>query len=128
MSEHAERVFASIKVGDKLIFHPSTGRWPWTVRARNDRFIVATTPWPFRKKGTLAYTVVDLTGWQDKFYNFAGRGVVRSSLDWLGGGFGDGTYSDEQCEKILAELVAGESDLSVRRVLNVHSVDIVSAS
>lgn len=126
MNDHEKRVYASIKVGDKLVFTPTSGRWPWTVRARNDRFIVATTPWPFKTKGTLAYTVVDLTGWQDKQRNGQGHGVVRSSLDIIGGGWGDGSYDDAQCQEILNALISGEWGLSHRRVLSVHQTDVVA--
>lgn len=116
-----------IQVGDKLRFTPC-GRelWPWVVRGCDRRFIVATTQCPFKPKGTLLYTVVDLTGWQDKRYNGAGHGVVRSSLDTIGGGWGTGLFDDAECDEILAGLVSGEWDLSHRRVMSVWDIEVVA--
>jgi hypothetical protein len=128
MNSHEQRLWAAINVGDQLRFAPSSGRWPWTVQARDDRFIVATTQWPFKPKGTRAYTVVDLTGWQDKHYNGQRPGVVRSSLDTLGGGWGDGVFDRAECKEILAVLQSGEHDLSHRRALSVRAVDVVAVA
>lgn len=120
--------YAEIRVGDKIRFTPR-GRelWPWTVRARDDRFIVATTQCPFKPKGTLLYTVVDLVGWQSKRYNGEGPGVVRSSLDTIGGGWGAGVYDDAECQEILVAVVSGDWDLSHRRVLSVRGIDVATA-
>jgi hypothetical protein len=113
---------AAIKVGDRIRFTPRyTGlRW-WTIRARDDRFIVATMQAPFEAKGKKIYTVVDVTGWADIRYNGAGNGPVRSSLDTLGGGW---DMSDEGVARILPALQAGEWNLSRRRVLNIRSVEV----
>lgn len=122
-------VLATLRVGDKIAFTPEAGaRWPWTVRARDERFIVATSPAPFKPKGTLMYTVVDRTGWQKMSRNGHGHGVVRSSLDILGGGWGDGSYDDAACAEILSVLRSGEWGLSHRRVLSVWGVEVVTPS
>lgn len=115
--------FEHVAVGDKVRFSPArTGtRW-WTVRARDDRFLVATMQAPFEKKGELRYTVVDRTGWQDKHYNGAGNGVVRSSLNTIGGGWDIGP-DGEGCEEIIPALWTGEWELSHRRVIDVRSVE-----
>ncbi|PZR55250.1 hypothetical protein DNL40_02445 [Xylanimonas oleitrophica] len=111
---------ATIHVGDRIRFtgDPST-RW-WTVRARDERFIIATRQAAFEPGGTLRYTVVDLTGWTHR-YNGVGPGVVRSSLNTLGGGWDLGPEG-EGCDEILAELQAGRFELSVRRVLHVDGI------
>lgn len=122
MTETAQDVeAAAIHVGDKVRFGPPSNdrRW-WTVRDRDDRFIVATTQAPFKPKGELWYTVVDLRGWQDKRYNGAGNGVVRSSLNTLGGGW---DIDDEGIAAIIPALRSGQWELSNRRVANVWSIE-----
>lgn len=113
----------AVQVGDRIRFSPGGhgNRW-WTVRARDERFIVATMQAPFAPKGDLWYTVVDLTGWQEKRYNGAGNGVVRSSLNTLGGGWDIGP-NGEGCDGIIPALRSGEWELSHRRVMNVWSVE-----
>ncbi|WGL50655.1 hypothetical protein P5P86_11840 [Nocardioides sp. BP30] len=117
---------AGIKVGDRIRFVPLGGtgvRW-WTVRVRDERFILATMQAPFRPKSELIYTVVDLTGWQ-RTYNGVGPGVVRSSLNALGGGW---DTDDEGMAAALAGLQSGKWELSVRRVLAVQSIEIKGAA
>lgn len=123
MNEQLSQVSSQIEVGDRIRFTPGPhqNRW-WTVRARNERFIVATMQAPFQAKGKQWYTVVDLTGWATKFYNGAGRGVVRSSLDTLGGGWDIGP-NGEGCDEVLAVLVSGDWELSHRRILSVWSIE-----
>lgn len=114
---------SQIRVGEQIRFNPSHGagfRW-WTVRDRDDRFIVATVPAPFRPKGDLWYTIVDLTGWAEKTYNGAGGGIVRSSLNTLGGGWSLGP-DGEGATGIIPALRSGEWELSHRRVVNVRNI------
>lgn len=111
------------KVGDQIRFTPKAwggSKW-WTIRACDDRFIVATTQVPFQPKGELAYTVVDRTGWMNKRYNGCGNGMVRSSLNTLGGGW---TLDDEGIAEIIPALHSGEWELSHRRVANVWSIEV----
>jgi len=109
-----------VAVGDAIRFKPQGGyRW-WEVRARDERFIVATQQAPFLPKGELQYTVVDLTGWQEKRYNGAGGGIVRSSLNTLGGGW---DLDEEGVAEILPGLRSGRWDLSNRRVMDVDSIE-----
>lgn len=112
--------YDAIRVGDKIRFDPNGGRRWWTVRDRDERFIVATTQAPFQRKGELWYTVVDLTGWQDKRYNGAGNGIVRSSLNTLGGGW---DTDNDGIAEIIPALRSGEWELSHRRVANVWSIE-----
>lgn len=111
-----------IAVGDKIRFEPNGGRRWWTVHDRDERYIVATAQAPFEPKGTLWYTVVDLTGWQEKRYNGAGNGIVRSSLNTLGGGWDLGP-NGEGCEEIIPALNSGKWELSHRRVANVWRIE-----
>lgn len=112
-----------IKVGDRIRFTPSLGsakRW-WLVRDCDDRFIVATQQAAFQPKGDLWYTIVDLIGWQHRSYNGAGHGMVRSSLNTLGGGW---DLDDEGIAKIIPALHSGEWELSHRRVAHVESIEV----
>lgn len=108
---------ANAVVGSKVQFAPDVRRRRWDVRARNDRFIVAT-----HQDEPLTYTVVDLTGWQ-RTYNGVGPGVVRSSLNTLGGGWDLGP-DGEGCDDILAGITSGKWSLSNRRVCAVESVEV----
>lgn len=118
------RTLGNLQVGDQVQFTPQAGRGWWTVQAGDDRWIVATQQAMFEPKGRLWYTCVDTYGW-DYTYNGA-TGIVRSSLDYLGGGFDldeDGTG----CDDILALLQLGRenggADLSRRRVVSVTGVE-----
>lgn len=117
--------YEQITVGDQIRFTPdvANGR-KWTVRTRDERYIVATAPAPFQPSGTLIYTVVDLTGWADMEYNGQGHGIVRSSLNTLGGGSLSG-LDDEGCDAILTALTSGERELSHRRVCSVEAITVV---
>lgn len=113
-----------IEVGDRIRFTPyATGKRWWTVRDRDDRFIVATMQAPFKPRGNLWYTVVDLTGWLDKSYNGAGGGIVRSSVNTLGGGW-DIDADGSGAEQIIPALRSGEWELSQRRVADVWSIEV----
>lgn len=114
----APQTVETVEVGDQIRFDPDRP-W-WTVRDRDDRYIVATRQQPFAPKGDLLYTVVDLTGWQDYKYNGAGNGIVRSSLNTLGGGWNIGA-DGAGSEQIIPALRSGEWELSPRRVVNVRS-------
>jgi len=114
--------YSDITVGDRIRFDSHNGPYWWTVRDRDDRYIVATSQAPFRPKGELQYTVVDLTGWQDKRYNGAGNGVVRSSLNMLGGGW-DLAADGGGTEEVIPALRAGDWELPHRRVVNVRAIE-----
>lgn len=115
-----------LAVGDRFRLIPQPGNRWWTVRARDERFIVATQRAPFQPKGDLQYTVIDLNGWQDRTYNGAGNGIVRSSLNTLGGGYDVGA-DGEHCDQLLAGLRSGRWGLSHRRVLDVHDIETTPA-
>lgn len=112
---------AGVAIGDRIRFTPGPQRVWWTVRARDDRYIVATSPAPFRPRGSLHYTVVDPTGWLTKRYNGAGHGIVRSSVNTLGGGWDLGPNA-EGSDQLLDGLRTGPWELSYRRVVQVDSV------
>lgn len=85
------------EVGDKLCF-PETGRYWWTCQAVGDRFAVLTQHVPFKRKGVLQYTVMD-----------AEKGI-RGPCNLIGQGYGDGTYTREQCEEILHKFELPDTD------------------
>lgn len=118
MNKHIDPT--TIPAGDRIRFVPQSGNRWWTVRASDERYIVATRATVFT--GEVVYTVVDLTGW-DRTYNGVKPGPVRSSLDTLGGGYDLGP-DGEGCDQILAELNAGEHELSQRRVTEVAQIEV----
>ena len=93
----------TLNVGDrvKLAKDPNPNKW-WTVRAVSDRYSVLVRQADFRPKGELFYTAVDHEKEQ------------RGSIDLVGYGYGDGTYTQEECERMITALVSGELELSHR--------------
>lgn len=108
-----------ISIGDQLRFTPdSRERAWWTVVARNAEHIVAVRQAPFEPKGVVEYTV---TGQLNGPRNGAGPGLVRSSLNTLGGGWDLSDQSAGSTE-ILAALESGDFHLSMRRVIDVRGI------
>ena len=85
-----------VKVGDK-VYIPTEKR-PYTVRARDDRYVICTKP--FNPKHTVLYFIIDLV---DKW---------RGPDDRL---FCMGYETDDECAERLAELQNGEIEVSSRR-------------
>lgn len=85
-------------------------KWWWKVGARDDRYLVLT-------RGSM-YAVIDLA-WNTT-YNGVTPGAAVSSLDTLGGGWGDIDHP----ETILAALHSGEHELSHRRVAAVARLNV----
>lgn len=110
-----------LAIGQRIRFRPhASNRW-WTIRALDDRYVVATQVAPFTSND-LQYTIVDLTGW-DHTYNGVGPGVVRSSLNTLGGGYDVGP-DGKNCQQLLDDLVAGTHQFSPRRVMAVNAIEV----
>lgn len=109
-----------LQVGDKIKFYPDSNirQW-WTVAARNDKHVVAVRQAPFESKGTLEYTV---TGTMNGMRNGAGPGLVRSSLNSLGGGWDVGT--EGELAYTVLESLEDHLELSMRRVIDVHSIEV----
>lgn len=116
-----------LEVGQRIRLHPHNGgsRW-WTVRALDDRYLVATRRPAFPgDDADIVYTVVDWTGWERQRRNGAGYGPVRSSLNTLGGGWDiDAADPGAGCEEILRVLQAEEWELSRRRLLDVERIEV----
>lgn len=85
-----------VEVGDK-VYVPNE-KYPYKVRARDDRYIICTKP--FNLQHTVLYFIVDLA---DK----------RRAPDNMV--FCSGYETDEQCQERLKELQSGEIELSWRR-------------
>lgn len=111
--------YDEIRVGDRIRFDPQQRRAWWLVRARNSRYIVATRQAAFHPRGTLEYTVVDLE-WPGERVP---AGMARSSLNQIGGGWGNGSYDDEQCAEILMAITFGGWQLSHRRIITVANIE-----
>jgi hypothetical protein len=79
----------SMNVGDLVRLDGERRRW--TVQAVSAHFVALVQQAPFQPKGTLQYTVVD---W---------RNGIRGPCDLIGWGYGDGSYSREECARMLTE-------------------------
>lgn len=115
--------YDEIRVGDRIRFDPQEQRLWWTVRARSSRYLVAIRQVSFRPRGTLQYSVVDLTWSPRPADHRLPPGIARSSLNIVGGGWGDGTYSTQECEEILEAIESGEWELSTRRIRKVAGIE-----
>lgn len=85
-----------VKVGDK-VYLPNE-KYPYTVKARDERYIICTKP--FNPKRTVLYFIVDLV---DR---------CRAPDNMV---FCSGYETDEDCKERLEELQEGKIELSVRR-------------
>lgn len=87
-----------VSIGDK-VYIPGEKR-PYTVRVRDDRYIICTKP--YNPKQTVLYFIIDLAKkW-------------RAPDDRL---LCSGYETDEQCKERLSELQCGDIELSRRRGL-----------
>ncbi|MDN3309581.1 hypothetical protein QWJ90_01415 [Microbacterium oryzae] len=122
MTKNIETVpIGDVAVGDRVRFIPGSreSAW-WTTTARNDEHVVAVRQAAFHPKGIVEYTI---TGHLESSYNGQGPGVVRSSLNTLGGGWDLEGRIDEGSQEILDELSEGRFELSMRRVAGVARID-----
>lgn len=85
-----------VKVGDKVYIPIEKN--PYTVKARDDRYIICTKP--YNPQRTVLYFIIDLV---EKF---------RAPDDMV---FCSGYETDEQCEERLKELQSGKIGMSRRR-------------
>ena len=85
-----------VNVGDRV--YVPTDKRPYTVKARDDRYIICTKP--FNARHTVLYFIIDLV---DKW-----RGPDNMI-------FCSGYETTEECQERLAELQNGEIELSRRR-------------
>lgn len=85
-------------VGDKIKFEEE--KQAYTIRARNDRFLICTKP--FNLKKTVLYSIVDL------------HEGIRGTENLV---FGMGAETDWQCWEMLTRLVEGTSEISRRNYI-----------
>lgn len=90
-------------------------RW-WTVRAVTEHFAALTRYAAGQPAGTRCYTVID---W---------RNGVRGPCNQSGQGWGDGTYTETECEQMLAEFEAGQLEVSQRKWLTIQIIDLTPAA
>ncbi|KZE41368.1 hypothetical protein [Microbacterium sp. T32] len=117
------RILSEIQVGDRIRIEPG-GRervW-WDVTARDDDHIVAVRPAPFepKAKGTVEYTILASIDYR---YNSAGPGLIRTTVNTIGGGWDLDGRVKEGSEEIVAALASGDWELSHRRLLGVGNVE-----
>lgn len=99
----------NVKVDDKIFV--SGEKKPYKVRARDDRYIIATKP--FNPKKTVLYFIIDLV-----------RGV-RGPDNMI---FCFGYETDEHIKERLKELQVGETEVSYRRSVPSIMVQSISAN
>jgi hypothetical protein len=103
----------AVKVGDRLRLDPDPRRW-WTVQAVTPHFAACVQQVPFQPKGTLRYTVLD---W---------RNGVRGPCHLIGQGYGDGSYSEQECAAMLAQFEGEYPDLGFTlEVSHRNNVDLL---
>lgn len=78
-----------LQPGDRVRLDPDGRRW-WTVQAVSEHFAACVRQAAFEPAGVLEYTVL------------AWRNGVRGPCNLIGQGFGDGTYSPDECAEMLS--------------------------
>ena len=94
----------NVRVGDKL--YVSGEKRPYTVKAMDDRYVIATKP--FNLKKTVLYFIIDL------------KRNVRGPDNMI---FCSGYETEEQVKDRLLELQNGDIEVSYRRSVNTAMVD-----
>lgn len=109
-----------LSVGDRVKL--GGDRYWWDVRAVSENFVACVRKQPFQRADAedpeVFYTVLD---W---------RSGVRGPCNLIGQGFGDGTYSEEECAHMLTgfEYVTEEDPnyIEAQRAFDAGEVDVVS--
>lgn len=78
-----------LRAGQRIRF--GTVHKTWQVQAVSDNYVALVQQAPFEPKGTLQYSVID---WA--------RGI-RGPANLIGWGYGDGSYSRDECARMLRE-------------------------
>ncbi len=99
-------------VGERLKF--AGFRYWWTVRAVTGHFAALTAHAEFHPTGTRCYTVID---W---------RNGIRGACNLIGQGWGDGTYTEEECAAMLAEFEAGGLEISHRNWVPLEFAEVTA--
>lgn len=86
-------------------------RW-WTVKAVTANFAACTRQAEFERAGTLCYTVLD---W---------RNGVRGPCNLIGQGYGDGSYDEIECGRMLAGFEAGDLKVSQRNWVPIEFTEV----
>jgi hypothetical protein len=127
MTDHIilSKPLEDLEVGDQIRFiGPESGshssRW-WQVAAADQRYIIAWRQVPFQPQDTTEYTVIDQIE-REHAYNGVGPGIVRSSLNTLGGGYD--MRQPDWAVTMLSELHDGTWELSNRRLMQVYGVEV----
>jgi hypothetical protein len=99
---------SALKVDDRIRFDGE--RQAYTVQARSDNFIICTKP--FNPQRTVIYSIIDIAR------------NIRGPDNMV---FSNGYETREQCEARLAELVAGEIEVSWRRRATLEVNEVLPA-
>lgn len=106
----SSRILPNLKVGVRVRLNGQ--RVSWEVTARNDSYIVCVRQAPFSPKGEHQYTIIEHS---DYCYNFAGPGLILTTLNTMGGGWEIDGRVTEGSREIIDALESGEWETSHRR-------------
>lgn len=96
------------EAGGKIYFLEE--KMPYTIRACDERFLICTKPYNF-KKHTVIYTIVDL---KENIRGTDGYSISPYSYN-----------SQEDCDKYLKELQIGDSHVSYRNRIPLKIVKVI---
>jgi len=94
---------SKLEIGGKIRF--AEEKQSYTIRARDERFLVCTKP--FNPRKTVLYTIVDLVE------------NIRGTENLI---FCMGFETDEECQEALTRLSSGESEISHRNFIKLKVV------
>lgn len=116
-------ILPDLKTGDRVRLNGSHQRRAWAVTARTDEHIILLRQAPFHPKGMHEYTII---AERDHPYNGVRAGLVRSSLNTLGGGWDIDGRVGEGTREMIDALESGEFELSNRRLFPVNEVEVAA--
>lgn len=90
-----------LAIGSKVWFFEE--KQGYTIRAKGGKYLVLTKP--FNPRKTVIYTILDI------------ENMERGPENLI---FCCGAETDEQCQEMLARLLAGESEISSRRSIQAY--------
>lgn len=105
------RILPDIHAGDEIHVTPDERDAPWRVTARDDKHIVIIRPTAEAPDSVEYAVIAEVTD----TYNSAGPGLIRASLNTLGGGWNLNGRERAGAEEIIHALADGVHELSLRR-------------
>lgn len=123
-ADRTAHVMPEVNAGDRVRVHPGArARVAWRVVARDEQHVVLVRQAGFRPAGELEYCILAVI---DHTYNGVGPGLIRTSMNTLGGGWNINGREADAGQEILDVIAEGTYQLSPRRYLGVERIEVLA--